>query len=128
MEACGLQIRTLMSPRVSSSQVWNQASKLQIGRGDFLTFRVQDADAGSCSEVGWHYRISGRQHNECSQDLDDTASFFAKATLDFDRMVPSGSSNAEAAFRTPKRFSLKASKMRYRWKIAPATRRCVGFC
>mmetsp|Transcript_57579 Transcript_57579/g.134925 ORF Transcript_57579/g.134925 Transcript_57579/m.134925 type:complete len:303 (-) Transcript_57579:83-991(-) len=46
--------------------VWNQASKLQIGRGDFLTFRVQDAD------------------------LDDTASFFAKATLDFDRMVPSG--------------------------------------
>lgn len=45
--------------------VWNQASKLQIGRGDFLTFRVQDAD------------------------LDDTA-FFARATLDFDRMVPSG--------------------------------------
>ena len=24
------------------------------------------------------------------QDLDDPASFFARATLDFDRMVPSG--------------------------------------
>ncbi|CAE7259979.1 unnamed protein product [Symbiodinium natans] len=46
--------------------VWNQASKLQISRGDFLTFRVQDAD------------------------LDDPASVFARATLDFDRMVPSG--------------------------------------
>lgn len=26
------------------AEVWNQASKLQIAHGDFLTFRVQDKD------------------------------------------------------------------------------------
>ena len=90
---------------VLSSQVWNQASKLQIGRGDFLTFRVQDADTGSCSSWVASY-ASAAASTGCSQDLDDTA-FFARATLDFDRMVPSGAAMHKAkAFRaqTPVRL------------------------
>ncbi|CAK9016267.1 unnamed protein product [Durusdinium trenchii] len=46
--------------------VWNQASKLQIGHGDFLTFRVQDKDS------------------------EDPMSFIAQAKLQFDLMIPSG--------------------------------------
>mmetsp|Transcript_61381 Transcript_61381/g.97310 ORF Transcript_61381/g.97310 Transcript_61381/m.97310 type:complete len:307 (+) Transcript_61381:43-963(+) len=46
--------------------VWNQASKLQIAHGDFLTFRVQDKDS------------------------EDPMAFIARANLDFDRMLPAG--------------------------------------
>eukprot|EP00435_Cladocopium_sp_Y103_P014440 s708_g3.t1 len=46
--------------------VWNQASKLQIAHGDFLTFRVQDKDS------------------------DDPMAFIARTNLDFDRMLPAG--------------------------------------
>lgn len=46
--------------------VWNQASKLQIAHGDFLTFRVQDKDS------------------------EDPMAFIARTNLDFDRMLPAG--------------------------------------